>query len=168
MSNIVLTTEHITSKKNSELTYKFPRSVTFDEGNQIAVSNMMLYYSWFNISAANQNNFFQYTWWDENGNLISFKFIHSSSSKGPQESTYNVGGSRYYDDDDLYTGYYAWDTEDTAPRWNDPLNIINSLWDDILATNIQQPDATLVEVRNIRSQIELFVLSTKGIKNVIE
>ena len=40
--------------------------------------------------------------------------------------------------------------------------------DDILATNIQQPDATLVEVRNIRSQIELFVLSTKGIKNVIE
>jgi RHS repeat-associated protein len=53
---------------------------------------------------------------DENGNLISFKFIHSSSSKGPQESTYNVGGSRYYDDDDLYTGYYAWDTEDTAPR----------------------------------------------------
>ena len=69
MSNIVLTSENITSLKNSELTYKFPRSVTFDEGNQIAVSNMMLYYSWFNISAANQNNFFQYTWWDENGDL---------------------------------------------------------------------------------------------------
>jgi len=47
--------------QNNKLIYKFPNS-TYFKGNSIAVSSVSLYYSWFNISAAYQNNTFFYTW----------------------------------------------------------------------------------------------------------
>ena len=47
--------------QNNKLVYKFPNSVNFKD-NYIAVSSVSLYYSWFNITSAYQNNTFSYTW----------------------------------------------------------------------------------------------------------
>ena len=64
MSNIVLNRNNISNTRtNSELVYKFPHSATFEQGSEIVLSHCSLYYSWFNISKRNNNNFFQYRWW---------------------------------------------------------------------------------------------------------
>jgi hypothetical protein len=47
--------------QNNRLIYKFPNS-TYFKGNSIAVSSVSMYYSWFNITSAYQNNTFSYTW----------------------------------------------------------------------------------------------------------
>jgi len=54
--------------QNNKLVYKFPNSVLFKD-NHIAVSSVSMYYSWFNISAALQNNTFQYQWITRNETL---------------------------------------------------------------------------------------------------
>lgn len=62
MRIIVLNSSNVISNGlNSTLIYKFPNSVLFKE-NSIAVSSISMYYSWFNISAAQGNNVFTYTW----------------------------------------------------------------------------------------------------------
>lgn len=47
--------------QNNKMVYKFPNSVQF-KNNQIAVSSVSMYYSWFNITSALGNNTFSYTW----------------------------------------------------------------------------------------------------------
>jgi len=47
--------------QNNKLLYKFPNSVNLTN-KYIAVSSVTMYYSWFNISAAQANNTFSYTW----------------------------------------------------------------------------------------------------------
>jgi hypothetical protein len=47
--------------QNNKLVYKFPNSVLF-KNNSIAVSSVSMYYSWFNITSAYQNNKFSYNW----------------------------------------------------------------------------------------------------------
>jgi hypothetical protein len=47
--------------ENNKLIYKFPNSVLFKD-NHISVSSVSMYYSWFNITSAYQNNKFSYTW----------------------------------------------------------------------------------------------------------
>jgi hypothetical protein len=47
--------------QNNKLVYKFPNSVLF-KNNSIAVSSVSMYYSWFNITSAYNNNTFTYTW----------------------------------------------------------------------------------------------------------
>jgi len=47
--------------QNNKLIYRFPNSVTFKD-NYIAVSSVSMYYSWFNITSAYQNNTFSYNW----------------------------------------------------------------------------------------------------------
>ena len=79
MSNIVLNKNNISNvRTNSELIYKFPHSVTFDAGSEIVLSHCSLYYSWFNISARNKNNFFQYRWWgtDPDAGLTEVIDVH--------------------------------------------------------------------------------------------
>lgn len=46
--------------QNNKLVYKFPNSVLFKD-KYIAVSNVSMFYSWFNITASSQNNYFTYT-----------------------------------------------------------------------------------------------------------
>ena len=46
---------------NNKLVYKFPNSVVLKD-KYIAVSSISMYYSWFNITAANNNNKFTFTW----------------------------------------------------------------------------------------------------------
>ena len=47
--------------KNNTLVYKFPNSVTFSD-SEIAVAQITMYYSWFNITAALRNNTFTFNW----------------------------------------------------------------------------------------------------------
>jgi len=47
--------------QNNKLIYKFPNSITFKD-NYIAVSSISMFYSWFNITSALQNNKWSYTW----------------------------------------------------------------------------------------------------------
>ncbi len=47
--------------QNNKLVYKFPNSVIFKD-KYIAVSNVSMFYSWFNITTTNGNNTLTYTW----------------------------------------------------------------------------------------------------------
>jgi hypothetical protein len=60
--------------QNNQLVYSFPNSVRFKD-SYIAVSQVNMYYSWLNISAAIGNNQFSYTFWDGNpgGPPITFQ-----------------------------------------------------------------------------------------------
>lgn len=49
----------------STFQYNFPRgSVKFGDGDKIALAQLSLYYSWYNIRTSYRNNTFTYTWWD--------------------------------------------------------------------------------------------------------
>jgi hypothetical protein len=64
--NIVLNSSNIVNKNNgnNKLSYSFPRDIKFGKKDQLAISHMNIYYSWFNVSSKYSNNFFQYKWWD--------------------------------------------------------------------------------------------------------
>jgi len=47
--------------QNNKLVFKFPNSTVLTN-KYISISNISMFYSWFNISASNQNNTFTYTW----------------------------------------------------------------------------------------------------------
>ena len=46
---------------NNKLVYRFPNSILLKD-KYIAVSNVSMFYSWFNITSTYQNNTFTYTW----------------------------------------------------------------------------------------------------------
>ena len=59
--------------QNNQLVYRFPNSVKFKD-SYIAVSQVNMYYSWLNISAAIGNNQFSYTFWDGNAGVTPIVF----------------------------------------------------------------------------------------------
>ena len=54
-------TNIVADGQNNKLVYKFPNSVVLKD-KYIAVSNISMYYSWFNITNTSQNNLLTYTW----------------------------------------------------------------------------------------------------------
>lgn len=50
---------------NNTLVYKFPNSVTFSN-SEVAISQITMYYSWFNITSALLNNSFTFNWINAN------------------------------------------------------------------------------------------------------
>lgn len=65
-SNIILNKNHIVNlnQGNNRLRYDFPRDIEFKEGDTLALSNLHIYLSWFNISAKYNNNRIQYKWFN--------------------------------------------------------------------------------------------------------
>ena len=62
MRTIVLNRSNIVQDgDNNKMVYQFPGSVNFKD-SYIALSQVSMYYSWFNISANYNNNIIQYTW----------------------------------------------------------------------------------------------------------
>ena len=60
----------VPNSNNSKFQYQFPQMVTFNKTDQIAVSSINIFYSWFNVNASlYNNNSFQYVWFDMNGVL---------------------------------------------------------------------------------------------------
>ena len=59
---IVLNQNNIVADgQNNKLIYKFPNSILLKD-KYIAVSSISMFYSWFNITSSNSNNYFTYTW----------------------------------------------------------------------------------------------------------
>ena len=57
---------------NSQLQYNFPSgSIVPNEGDQIALSSILMYNSVFNFTAALQNNSFTYYWIDGTPNTVT-------------------------------------------------------------------------------------------------
>jgi len=71
VSTIILNQSNIVNLNsgNNQLVFKFPSSVRLSN-HALAVSNVSMFYSWYNISSALQNNTFQYTW-STDGTTIS-------------------------------------------------------------------------------------------------
>lgn len=65
--NIILNKSHLVNlgNGNNHLRYELPRSITFGEEDTVALSNLNIYFSWFNINSKYNNNFFQYRWVDD-------------------------------------------------------------------------------------------------------
>jgi hypothetical protein len=62
MRTLVLNSNNIVQDgQNNKMVYNFPNSVLFKD-SYIAVSQLSMYYSWFNISTAFANNTFSYNW----------------------------------------------------------------------------------------------------------
>lgn len=57
---IVFTQANLVGTGNNTFEYNFPNSQTFKNAS-VAISNVSMYYAWYNISAALNNNVFQYT-----------------------------------------------------------------------------------------------------------
>lgn len=67
MRTLVLNqTNLVNDGQNNKLVYSFPNSVQFKDA-YIAVSSISMYYSWFNITAAFNNNTFSYIWTNATG-----------------------------------------------------------------------------------------------------
>lgn len=62
MKTIVLNSTNAVSGDNSRYVYNFPVSAQFNEQDEISISSLNLYYSWFNFSASLSNNTFSYIW----------------------------------------------------------------------------------------------------------
>lgn len=58
---VLNSTNLVQDGQNNKLVYKFPNSVVLKD-KYIAVSNVSMYYSWFNITSAMGNNVFTYTY----------------------------------------------------------------------------------------------------------
>jgi len=76
-SNIILNKSNISNlnQGNNSLVYEFPSDIQFKNTDSIAISSLNLYYSWFNITTKNNNNFFQYKFFNENNNCNYLMFI---------------------------------------------------------------------------------------------
>tara|TARA_R110000868_G_scaffold37678_1_gene133030 strand:- start:10564 stop:11454 length:891 start_codon:yes stop_codon:yes gene_type:complete len=63
MRTIVLNRSNLVKDgDNNKLIYQFPGSVNFKK-SYLALSQLSMYYSWYNISSIYNNNIIQYTWW---------------------------------------------------------------------------------------------------------
>lgn len=70
MKTIVLNqTNLVQDGNNNTLVYKFPNSVTFSN-SEIAVSNITMYYSWFNIASRYSNTSFTFNWTNIGGGNV--------------------------------------------------------------------------------------------------
>ena len=58
---VINSTNIVPDGENNKFIYKFPNSVLFKD-DYIALSSISIYYSWFNITSAFQNNVIQYVW----------------------------------------------------------------------------------------------------------
>ena len=63
MNTIILNSNNIINSGNNQFRYTFPTSKNLN-GHHIALASIQLFYSWFNITASNGNNVFQYRWFD--------------------------------------------------------------------------------------------------------
>ena len=61
---VVFNRNNITHSQNNRLRYEFPRDEEFTDDSTVALTHLNVYYSWFNITKKNNNNFFQYRFWN--------------------------------------------------------------------------------------------------------
>ena len=70
---ILNSTNIVANTDNSQLQYNFPAgSIVLKPGDKVALASLQMYYSTFNLTAANGNNTFSYTWIDGTSNSVVF------------------------------------------------------------------------------------------------
>ena len=62
MKTLILNSSNAISGDTSRYVYKFPVSATFDNDDEVSVTSLSIYYSWFNITSTLGNNTFSYIW----------------------------------------------------------------------------------------------------------
>jgi len=73
MKTLILNSSNILpNTNNSNLAYRFPTSIILKKGQKLALTSFSMYYSTFNITAAYQNNTFDYIWFDGQTYTITF------------------------------------------------------------------------------------------------
>jgi hypothetical protein len=60
--------------QNNKLVYRFPNSVLLNDA-YLAVSSVVMYYSWYNISSTLNNNIFSYNWIDGVGVATTYTIV---------------------------------------------------------------------------------------------
>lgn len=111
MRPIVLNSTNVVSgSNNSKYRYRFASTTSF-QNDQIALSNINIYFSWFNITTQYNNNFFQYIWTDGGG---GYTYDVSIPDGAYEISTLNayfqfimVQNGHYLVDDQKNYVYYA-------------------------------------------------------------
>lgn len=69
--NLILNSSNIVANSNNSiLEYRFPSATMFKAGDKIALSNLNIFYSWFNFTSSNNNLLFKYIWTDGSINDI--------------------------------------------------------------------------------------------------
>jgi hypothetical protein len=63
MKTIAFSQKHIFNNQNASLRYEFPYEMEFTN-QEIGLASLSLFYSFYNISAAKNNNVFQYEWYN--------------------------------------------------------------------------------------------------------
>jgi hypothetical protein len=111
MRPIVLNSSNVVEgSNNSKYRFRFASTTRFDK-DVISLSNINLYYSWFNITAQNNNNSFSYIWTDGVG---GYTYTVSIPDGAYEISTLNayfqyvmVQNGHYLVDDNKDYVYYA-------------------------------------------------------------
>ena len=58
----------VSSTNNNTYSFRFPAgAVNFNRGSKVALGKINIFFSWFNITAANNNNTLSYVWYDNVG-----------------------------------------------------------------------------------------------------
>lgn len=71
MAQIILNSKNVVpNSNNSRYRYEFQSTQKF-ENMSVSLTNLNIYYSWFNITSVNNNNRFRYKWFDSSGNLTT-------------------------------------------------------------------------------------------------
>jgi hypothetical protein len=68
--NIIFNKTNVVNKNTFR--YTLPNMVEFVDGDVLTMAQSKVPFSWFNITKAYNNNFFQYKWWNMNGDLENY------------------------------------------------------------------------------------------------
>lgn len=111
MRPIVLNSTNVVSgSNNSKYRFRFASTTSF-QNDQIALSNINIYFSWFNITTQYNNNFFQYIWTDGAGGFTYDVLIPDGAYEISTLNAYfqfiMVQNGHYLVDDQKNYVYYA-------------------------------------------------------------
>lgn len=108
MRPVVINNTNVSPNDNSKYKYTFPTTNKF-EGDQIAMSNIYINYSWFNIMEQYNNNQFSYKWTDGSGTTTKLVKIKDGYYNGSTLNAYlqyiMLNNGHYLIDD---TGAYVY------------------------------------------------------------
>ena len=69
MKTIAFSQKHIFNNQNASFRYTFPYEIEF-KNQEIGLASISIFYSFYNISSAKNNNKFQYEWYDNTNNQM--------------------------------------------------------------------------------------------------
>ena len=122
---LLLTSSNVVSGTNNSVyrLYFSGNSVKFYKGDQIALQNIIIPYSWFNInSSLYNNNTFSYTWFNGNTYTVTLPNSYLSVSDINSALQYAFISNGHYlvnsSGQNVYYGELIYNTSQYAVQWN--------------------------------------------------